>query len=802
MKFGKNLTRFKVLYKKHRIKIWGLLGILILGYWFCLPEPLFNDPTCMVLEARDGSLLGARISADGQWRFPPVNSVPEKFQTAIVEFEDRRFYSHPGFDPLAFGRAMVQNFRNRSVVSGGSTLSMQVIRLSRKGKPRTIFEKLVEIILATRLEIRYSKQEIMALYASHAPFGGNVVGIESAAWRYYGKKPENLSWAEAATLAVLPNNPSIIHPGRNRSALFEKRNRLLKRLFEAKKIDQTTLELGLEEALPEKPHPLPRLAPHLLDRAFAENFQKGEHSFTKLKTTIDPGLQSRLMDLALRKSINLKSNEINNLAILVEEVETGNVVAYIGNAPKTGPENGEDVDIIKAPRSTGSILKPFLYALMLNEGKMLPKSLVSDIPTQISGYKPENYLETYDGVVAADNALSRSLNVPFIKILMDYSVEKFHFNLKKLGLTTLRKPPKHYGLTLALGGAEASLWDLVNTYSGMARTLGHFVSNSGQYHTNEFRNGNYLGGKVVSADKKLLKEAPLLSADAIWFCFEAMEEVQRPTTQGDWERFESSRRIAWKTGTSFGFRDAWAVGVSPKYVVGVWAGNADGEGRPGLVGVYAAAPILFEVFNMLPASRWFDPPYDAMRKIGVCKQSGYPALDYCERDTVLATEKGINAPPCPFHQIIHLDKTGKWQVNSSCESPSNMLNKPWFVLPPVEEYYFKMKNPSYVGLPPFRADCELVETKTANPMQMIYPRKGAKIYVPVDLDGKLSRTVFKMAHREPTQQVYWHLDNAFIGTTTNFHELELNPPAGKHRLTLVDEKGNRLELEFEAVGKN
>jgi penicillin-binding protein 1C len=220
------------------------------------------------------------------------------------------------------------------------------------------------------------------------------------------------------------------------------------------------------------------------------------------------------------------------------------------------------------------------------------------------------------------------------------------------------------------------------------------------------------------------------------------------------------------------------------------------------VGVYAAAPILFDVFNMLPSSRWFDPPFDAMRKISVCKQSGFPALDYCERDTILATEKGINAPPCPFHQIIHLDKTAKRQVNSSCEDPVNMVNKAWFVLPPVEEYYFKMKNPGYMPLPPFRSDCELVENKTSNPMQIIYPRKGAKIYVPVDLDGKLSRTVFKMAHRDPSRQVFWHLDNAYIGTTKNFHELELNPPFGKHRLTLVDEQGNRLELEFEAVSKN
>ncbi|MCF8279713.1 MAG: penicillin-binding protein 1C [Bacteroidales bacterium] len=755
----------------------------------------------MVLEAKDGSLLGARISADGQWRFPQNDTVPIKFQKAIVEFEDRRFFSHPGFDVFAFARAMRQNIQNRSVVSGGSTLTMQVIRLSRKGKSRTVIEKIIEIILSTRLELKYSKQQILAFYSSNAPFGGNIVGLDAASWRYYGKKPESLSWGEVATLAVLPNSPSLIHPGRNRKALTEKRNRLLTRLFEKGKIDETTYQLALDETLPDKPHPLPWLAPHLLNRAFSENFKSGQ-KFTKIKTTIDPALQIRLNELALRKSNILKDNEIHNLAIIVLEVETSNVLAYLGNAPKTGPENGEDVDIIKAPRSTGSILKPFLYAMMLNEGKILPKSLIADIPTQISGYKPENYLETYDGVVSADKALSRSLNVPFIKMLQDYSVEKFHFNLKKLGLSTLAKPAKHYGLTLVLGGAEASLWDLTSAYSGMARTLGHFYEHNGMYRQDEFQKPNYLLKLEVEDSGKLSRQAPLLSADAVWFTFEAMEEVQRPTALGDWERFESSRRIAWKTGTSYGFRDAWAIGISTKYVVGVWAGNADGEGRPGLVGVHTAAPILFDVFNILPASRWFDPPYDAMKKMLVCKQSGYPGLDYCEKDTVYVNAKGMSTLPCPYHQIVHLDSTQNWQVNTSCETPSSMLNTAWFVLPPVEEYYFKMKNPSYVSLPPYRKDCELEDIKPSGLMQMIYPRKGAKIYVPIDLDGKIGRTVFKMAHRNAELAVYWHIDNEYIGQTKTFHEIELNPSVGKHKLTLVDEKGNRLELEFWVVAKN
>jgi penicillin-binding protein 1C len=800
MKKTTRIIRF--FFVKHRGKTSITLLLLFLLYWFSLPSPLFNDPTCMVLEASNGDLLGARIATDGQWRFPFNEQVPEKFSKAIIEFEDRRFYVHPGFDPLAFSRAMVQNIRSGSVVSGGSTLSMQVIRLARKGKDRTVFEKIIEVILATRLEIRYSKKEILALYASNAPFGGNVVGVDAASWRYFAKSSQNLSWSEAATLAVLPNSPALIHPGRNRDRLLKKRNRLLEQLYYEKIIDRVTLELSTEEPLPEKPHPLPRLAPHLLERVYAELFRSTPGAKTKLRTTVDLSLQQRLLQLAARRTTILKNNEINNLAILVLEVETGNVLAYIGNAPGTGEDHGESVDIIKAPRSTGSIMKPLLYAMMLQDGQILPNSLIPDIPTQLGGYRPENYLETYDGVVSAKMAVARSLNVPFVRMLQNYGLEKFHFNLKKLGLTTLNKPPAHYGLTLVLGGAEGNLWDLTNVYAYMARTLGHFYSYNGMYHPHDLKKANYelKQESTVSAGKNLQKNPIFCSADAVWFAFEAMEELERPTSEGDWQRFESGNKIAWKTGTSFGFRDAWAIGVTPKYAVGIWVGNADGEGRPGLIGVYTAAPILFDVFDLLPRSIWFNPPYDAMKKVVVCKKSGYLSLDICEKDTIWATGNSLNAPPCPYHQMIALDKSGKWRVSADCMNPLDILLTPWFVLPPVEEYYYKTKTPDYKLLPPFLKGCGNQE-ESHNPLQIIYPKVSTKIYVPVELDGKLSKTVFKATHRKPQAIIHWHIDQEYIGSTKTFHEIELSPLAGKHLLTLVDESGNRLQTEFEILEK-
>ena len=461
---------FSYFLKTHRKKSGIFIFLLLLAYWFCLPNPLFTYPTCMILEDNQGNLLGARIAADGQWRFPYNELLSEKFIDAIIEFEDRRFYKHPGVDPIGIARAMEQNFRLGKRVSGASTISMQTIRLSRQGKPRSIYQKMVEIILATRLEIRYSKKEILALYASNAPFGGNVVGLHSASWRYFGKNPDQLSWAEAATLAVLPNSPSLIHPGRNRQTLLAKRNRLLDRLLANGKIDELTCELAKEEPLPEKPLALPRLAPHLLDRAYQEHFRGKNGQVSRLRTSIDRTLQQQATQILQRHQRDLSGNGVHNIAAVIMEVETGQVVAYVGNVIGAGKEHGEAVDIIKAPRSTGSILKPFLYALAINDGNILPTSLLTDIPTQLKGYRPENYHKSYDGVVPARRALARSLNVPSVYLLQDYGLEKFHFGLQKIGLTTITQMPNHYGLTLILGGAEAKLWDLCNAYSCLLYT--------------------------------------------------------------------------------------------------------------------------------------------------------------------------------------------------------------------------------------------------------------------------------------------------------------------------------------------
>jgi penicillin-binding protein 1C len=284
-----------------------------------------------------------------------------------------------------------------------------------------------------------------------------------------------------------------------------------------------------------------------------------------------------------------------------------------------------------------------------------------------------------------------------------------------------------------------------------------------------------------------------------------MEEVERPEEEGNWRDFTGKGKIAWKTGTSYGFRDAWAVGVNAKYVVAVWVGNADGEGRPGIIGIEAAAPILFDLFGMLNSgAEWFDPPFDDLRQIDVCSRSGMRALDACEEKTSQwIPASGLRTLPCAYHKEVHLDASEKFQVHSDCESPSAMVHKSWFVLPPAEEEYYRNKHADYKPLPPFREDCKamiqsLLSTKN---MEFIYPRHATRIYVPVELDGSPGSTVFEITHRDENVKIHWHLDNQYVGTTETFHQVALRPRAGTHILTAVDENGEQIQQRFEILNR-
>ena len=773
--------------KKHKIETVVLL-IALLFYAFCLPKQLFNSPTATVIESAEGNLLGAQIANDGQWRFPKSDSVPTKLKHCLVQFEDAHFYQHPGFNPISIFKALKSNINKGTVVRGGSTITQQVIRLSRNGKSRTYFEKLKELILATRLEISISKEEILNYYASNAPFGGNVVGIDVASWRYFGVQPFQLSWAESATLAVLPNAPSLIYPGKNQQKLLKKRNRLLHKLLQQKIIDTLTYQLSVQEALPKKPFPLPQIAPQLLQKIAISN--KGQ----RIKTTVKYSTQESINNIVKQHHTILKQNEVHNMAVLVLDVKTKKVLGYVGNTPTT-KENQKDVNIIDAPRSTGSILKPLLYMAMLDKGELLPNTLVADIPTTIANYTPQNFNLQYTGAVSAKKALAKSLNIPAVRMLHQYGLDRFYDELGKFKLKHINKGANHYGLSLILGGAESSLWDLCNTYTSLAGAVNHYTETSSEYYTKEFDKSSFT--KNQSADfGKLTLEKTIFDAGSIYLAFEAMKEVNRPEGDEAWKFYDSSKEIAWKTGTSFGNRDAWAIGVTKDIVVGVWVGNADGEGRPVLTGINSAAPVLFDVFNLFPKSTWFTKPYDELVEVSTCTQSGYLATELCETTKNWIPSVGNRFKSCPYHHLIHLDKNSNHRVNTSCEILDNIQNTPWFTLPPLQEWYYKKHHANYKTLPALRTDCK---HETGTTMDFISPKNNSTLILAKNEHEKTNPLILKIAHTNPEIKVFWYLNDAFLQTTETFHEIGILPSPGKHTITVVDALGNELKRNITIV---
>ena len=762
-------------HKKLKILTLAITGLFIA--FLCIPVPHFDKPYSTVLTARNGELLGAKIADDGQWRFPATDTYSPKYIACLLEYEDRWFFFHPGFNPVSFIKSFIDNLKAGEVVRGGSTISMQVVRMSRDNPPRTYGEKLWEVILAMRLELHYSKRSILNLYAANAPFGGNVVGIDAAAWRYFHTTPDQLSWGEAATLAVLPNAPALIHPGRSRERLEQKRNDLLQRLphsktfiprrFKVPKWDDEDAELAMMEDIPEKPFDMPMLAYHYL--ADQEKQHHGEQIISKIDVALQ---QSVLRIMKHHHEVNL-TNSIDNAAVYVVDYLNNEVLAYVGN--NMDATDAAMVDMVKAQRSTGSILKPFLFAAMLDEGTLLPEMVLPDVPMSLSGFTPKNYSGEYWGAVPADKALQNSLNAPFVHLLREYGQQRFHALLKELPLRGIVFDAEHYGLSLIVGGGEASLYDITNAYAKMGRKLAAHVNE----HFNE------------EVDERI---SPF-SAEAIAETFHVMLGLTRPMSQIGWGGFSSSKQVAWKTGTSFGFKDAWAVGLTDRYVVGVWVGNSDGEGRPGLTGVGVAAPILFDVISKLNDSYRYPASTSESIEIEACAESGYPKSEFCQHTKKIRVVNVENKTGvCPYHKKVFLDSTRQYQVLPDCYPIDQKCYDVYYTLPPVMEWFYKKHSPLFKPLPAFYPGCGAAHPDEV--MAFVYPKSDAKVTIPIGIRGDRQQVIFEIAHRNPQKTIYWTLNEQFLGKTRLNHQMPIDVEKGTYRLRCVDEDGVELNRKI------
>jgi len=767
-----NKKRIKKILK---IFLYFFIGFSILILLIPLPSPLFNNDYSVVVLDKNNEILRAFLNKEDQWRFKEFKNfdIPYKLKQSIIYFEDRYFYKHIGFNPVSLVRAFFQNITKGRVVSGASTITMQVVRLSTKNK-RNIFNKLIEILQAIKLEIKYSKDEILKFYVNNAPYGGNIIGYTAASLKYFNKLPEKLSWAQAATLAVLPNSPSLVSPNKFKNILKKKRNKLLKKLYKNNVINKQTYDFSIMEPIVNRNVNFFKIAPHF--SRFVKN--KIKNKFI-IKTTIDSRLQKTTESLLEKYIEYLNSFGVNNGAVLVAEVNSGKIRAYVGSQKFFG-KKGSQVDGVQSPRSSGSILKPFLYALSIDKGLILPQTMLKDIPTYFGTFSPSNSNREYKGLVSAHDALRDSLNVPAVRLLNYTGLESFYGFLKNAGITTLFRTPTQYGLTLILGGAEVKLFDMVKLFRGLANR------------------GYFMDLKFLKQNDTRSNYNKLLSPEACYMVLNILKDLRRPGAEYYWQQYDNKRPIAWKTGTSYGQRDAWAIGVNPDWVVGIWIGNFNGESNEKIMGAAVAGPLLFKIFEVLPQlseNKWFLKRGLRFKTIELCKDTGYRASEFCTHKLrALIPYSSPIIKECPYHKRYFVTNDERYSVCSLCWKQGDYKAKSYLVYPPDVTQFLRERGVIVSKVPPHNPKCELYSEKDT--IQIIYPENNSKIFIPRDIGGKIQRLIIKVAHRISNSRVFWYLDKEYMGYTDSVHKRDFVLNTGWHRLYVVDEFGNSKSIRF------
>jgi penicillin-binding protein 1C len=755
---------------------------LLLVIFLLIPVPGDKLKYSRSVYSTEGQLLSAKVSDDGQWCLPLEDTLPRQLVDCIIMFEDEYFYWHPGVNPVSMVKAFVQYLRNGRVIRGGSTLPMQVMRMRYKNARRNIFNKLIESLSAVRYSLTTRKKTILRDWAQMAPFGGNTIGAKSAALRYFGRDISRLSWGEHALLAVMPNSPSLVNLSTNREILHQKRNKLLQKLAENGYFPLADLEVYLQEELPESVKLLPDDAPYLLD------FLSKKYPDTYLFHTTCPSKWQQEVNDILEKEINiLRHEDIRNAAAVVIDVMENTLVAYTGNVRKNLNGSKNFVDIIQAPRSYGSLLKPFLYAYALEEGFILPNELIYDIPTVIGEFRPKNFDEKFRGAAPAEDIILQSLNVPSVRLLNQVGLAGFYHFLTELRPSYLDKGPDHYGLSLILGGGETTLWDLARLYKGMAQNFSGIPEPFGEIEC------------LKNKSKEGFMPETSFSPGVISSVVNTMADVSRPREERFWYAFENDKKIAWKTGTSFGHRDAWAIGFNGKYAVAVWIGNENGEGRHDLTGVVRAAPVMFQIFNALPQNRWFakEPSSNRKKVITVCRESGRLAGQLCNlTDKKTVDKESFRWIPCRFHTEVCLSPEGTW-IQPHCKDKL-CTKDTLFTLPAEVEYYYRESHLFYEGLPVPDPEC----IGTSSSLSIIYPTDKIKIFIPRNEEGKTGKILAKAYHSDPAAVLFWYLNDKHVytspaGSDPKVFSLQLS--AGSYKLSVIDRSGQKSTSNFEVL---
>lgn len=766
----------------HKIKIFHWLIVVLLVFWALLPLPDTKPAFSKVLYSNDGTLLAATISQEQQWCFPMDEDIPKHLAQCIITYEDDYMAYHPGVNPIAVIKAMIKNLKSGKTKRGASTLAMQVMRMKNKHAKRNWYNKIKETLGAVKYSLTTYDKTIVREWCEIAPFGGNTIGIKAAALRYFERSVDKLSWAEYALLAVMPNGPSTANLTKNRKSLKDKRDFLLKKLHTKGYFDASDLALFLDEDLPYETKNVPQHAYHAL--LFLAKQYPAQNIF---RSTVQYDIQLRIQELLERESGFLKIDDIRNLAAVVIDIQSNQLVAYQGNV-KNSDGKFSYVDVVQAPRSYGSLLKPLLYAQTLESQQLLPNEMVADIPTAIGDFQPQNFDKKYRGAVPFQDVIIQSLNVPSVRVLNTIGLQSFYDVVKRLDMAYLNKGADHYGLSIILGGGESSLWDLARMYKGFAQ---NYTGNP-----DPFKQVECLTSSVGKPSKNAFK----FSAGTMDNLVKTMSDLTRPREEKSWDYFGTDYKIAWKTGTSYGHKDAWALGFNGKYMVGVWVGNEGGEGRFDLTGISKAAPVMFKIFNSLPENQWFakPPTYSKKEVITVCAESGKLAGMLCKKKQKMNVEfPSLKYQPCTYHQEVLYNAKGN-AITTKCNDEV-VRRDTLFILPSYMEYYYKEAHRDYRPLPIFDAACS---PSSVSSCKIIYPQDGLKIFLPKEQIDQQNQLVLKAYHREKDAILYWFLDEQYIKTTkASSHEILLSIGKGTHRINITDQKGNMDHVSFEILGK-
>lgn len=754
-----------------KVKLWFILTIspILLFLLFDLLFPFKpNIDYSKTIYDRNGKVLQSFLNSGQKWRLKlELNELSPMLEKAFLAKEDRWFYYHPGFNPAAILRAAVQNTYKSRRHSGASTITMQVVRLLRPQK-RNYLNKIQEIFNAVQLELHYSKAEILALYFNLVPYGSNIEGIKSASLIYFQKKPDRLSLAEVATLTLIPNRPSSMRLGLNNLKIIKERNRLLSLFNDKKLFSNTLIENAIKEPLNSKRLAIPKLAPHFCNRINTE--QIGDNVITSL----DAHRQQIAEDITQKYSQRLAAINVRNAAVLVIDNRTKQVLAYVGSQNFNDNENAGQVDGVRAIRSPGSTLKPLLYGLAFDRGIATPKSTLLDVPINFDGYQPENFDQDFHGKVSYTYALANSLNIPAVKILDEIGASNMIESLKKCEFKTVNRKAKELGLSLILGGCGVSLEELTAMYSAFGT--------NGIYSPIQF-----------AKNKVKLPKTRIISPESNYLVTSILAQITRPDLPNNFNYTYRLPRIAWKTGTSFGKKDAWSIGYNADITVGVWMGNFDGSGVPEISGANMATPLLFEIFNAMAYNQpqnWFVEPQKLKGRI-ICLETGDIPSDFCKNTGIDLHLPGVSKSlQCSHLKQIYGSHQLKISYCTSCQ-PANADTLLVPNLAPELLAYYQSKKIAYQKAYPHNPNCSRIFNDQN--LKITFPVQNSTYFLNKAENQQLSLSC--QASNE-IEKIFWYANNKFLGQRKPTETMLFTPQFGQNIVYCLDEKSRSHQVKF------